>query len=185
MATITVFVGSEREGRHGDKVGAWIGRALEARGHTVHLLDPREHHELAHVSVPFHYSKSPSSEMKQVHDWLAASDGFILVSPEYNHSYSGVLKNMVDNFMPEYEKKPFGIATYSAGPFGGIRANEHLRVVTSELKGVPTPIPFMVSGVGEVFDEKGELADKSYEGRLAKFLDDFEWYVQALQGARK
>ena len=87
--------------------------------------------------------------------------------------------------MPEYLHKPFGIASYSGGPFGGIRANEGLRQVVSELKGVPTPIPLMMSLVQNVFDESGNLKDTSYEKRLNDFLDDFEWYVNALKAARK
>jgi NAD(P)H-dependent FMN reductase len=185
MATISLFMGSTRAGRVGDHVAHFIAEALKARKHTVHLIDPNTHKELQTLHIPNHYNKQPSADMKQLHTWLQESDGFILVSPEYNHSFSGALKNALDNFMPEYEKKPFGIATYSVGPFGGIRANEALRPVVSELKGVPTPLPFMMSNVGEAFDEHGKLKDAAYTERLNKFLDDFEWYCRALAAARK
>jgi NAD(P)H-dependent FMN reductase len=180
MAVISVFIGSSRPGRHGDKVAKWIGAALTGRGHTVHLIDPVEYPDLQTMELPFHYGNQ-SAQLKKVHELLAASNGFILVSPEYNHSYSGVLKNMLDNFMPEYAHKPFGIATYSKGPFGGIRANEHLRPVVSELKGVPTPLPFLMSGSDTAFDEQGRLKEKAYDERLKKFLDDFEYYVEKLR----
>jgi NAD(P)H-dependent FMN reductase len=185
MATISIFVGSMRSGRQGEKVERWIAQALKARGHTVHVIDPNEHKELQVLVLPNHYNQKPSADMKKVHEWLVASDGFILVSPEYNHSFSGVLKNAIDNFIPEYEKKPFGIATYSIGPFGGIRANEALRPIVNELKGVPTPLPLLIPTVQNVFDEKGNLTDQAYTERLNKFLTDFEWYVEALKAKRK
>jgi NAD(P)H-dependent FMN reductase len=123
--------------------------------------------------------------MSKIHQWLIESDGFILVTPEYNHSFSGTIKNALDNFLPEYEKKPFGIVSYSNGPFGGIRANEALRIVISQLKGVSTPIPLMISVVQEVFDEKGLLKDSQYDSRFKTFLEDFEWYVNSLKEARE
>lgn len=182
--TISVFIGSVRNGRIGDKVANWIAKTLEQRGHTVYIIDPDKFPELLTLRIPNHYNPKPSTQMQQVHKWLDESDGFILVTPEYNHSFSGTIKNALDNFMPEYEKKPFGIVSYSGGPFGGIRANEALRIVVSELKGVSTPIPFMVSMVQNVFDENGKLKDESYTERLSKFLDDFEWYVKTLKEAR-
>ena len=185
QTTISTFIGSVRYGRMGDKVGAWVAKTLEQRGHKVHLIDPLIYEELLTLKLPNHYNPKPSAQMQQLHSWLEESDGFILVTPEYNHSFSGAIKNALDNFMPEYLHKPFGIASYSGGPFGGIRANEGLRQVVSELKGVPTPIPFMMSLVQNVFDESGNLKDTSYEKRLNDFLDDFEWYVNALKAARK
>jgi NAD(P)H-dependent FMN reductase len=183
--TVSVFIGSVRNGRMGDKPANWIAKTLEQRGHTVHIIDPDKIPELLTLKLPNHYNQKPSSQMQQVHKWLDESDGFIIVTPEYNHSFSGTIKNALDNFMPEYEKKPFGIASYSISPFGGIRANEALRIVISELKGVATPIPFMISMVQNVFDDTGKLKDESYTERLNSFLDNFEWYVNALKDARE
>jgi len=181
---ISIFIGSIRSGRIGDKVANWVAKTLEQRGHTVNIIDPEEYPELQTLKIPNHYNQKPSLDMQKIHKWLEESDGFILVTPEYNHSFSGTIKNALDNFMPEYEKKPFGIVSYSIGPFGGIRANEALRPIISELKGVATPIPFMISTVGNVFDENGNLKDKVYDERIVAFLDNFEWYVHALKDAR-
>jgi len=183
--TISVFLGSIRPGRQGEKVADWVAKTLKQRGHNVHLIDPDKYPELQTLRVPNHYNPKPSEDMAKIHQWLLESDGFILVTPEYNHSFSGTMKNALDNFMPEYEKKPFGVVSYSIGPFGGIRANEALRIVISELKGVATPIPFMMSTVQDVFDEKGGLKDPKYDSRLKPFLEDFEWYVNALKDARE
>jgi NAD(P)H-dependent FMN reductase len=181
---ISIFIGSVRDGRMGDKVANWIAETLEQRIHKIHIIDPLKFPELLILKTPNHYNKEPSTQMQQIHNWLEESDGFVIVTPEYNHSYSGAIKNALDNFMPEYAKKPFGIVSYSISPFGGIRANEDLRHVISELKGVSTPIPLIIPVVQNVFDQYGKLKDNAYTERLNTFLDDFEWYVNALKMAR-
>jgi len=183
--TTTVFLGSVRNGREGEKVANWIVKTLKQRGHNVYLIDPDKHQELLTLRVPNQYNPKPSEDMTKIHEWLLESDGFILVTPEYNHSFSGTIKNALDNFMPEYEKKPFGIVSYSIGPFGGIRANEALRIVVSELKGISTPIPFMISEVQKVFDETGSPKDIKYSERIKTFLEDYEWHLNALKEARQ
>lgn len=183
--TTAVFLGSIRPGRIGEKVSEWITAELKKRGHKVHIIDPAKYKELQTLQIPNHYNPKPSEEMKQIHEWLTEADGFILLTPEYNHSFSGTIKNALDNFMPEYEKKPFGIASYSISPFGGVRANEALRIVVSELKGVSTPIPLMISSVQDVFDEKGNLKDTQYNDRLKGFLENYEWYLKALKKGRE
>lgn len=182
---VSVIVGSVRMGRMGDKVANAIKMHMEKKGYKINLIDPLQVSELQTLKIPNQYNPNPSEEMKKVSSMLLESDGFILVTPEYNHSYSGTIKNVLDNFMPEYARKPFGIVSYSAGLFGGIRANEMLRPIVSELNGVATPVPFMVSGVNDAFDEKGEFKDKTYYERMNEFLKDFDWYLIALKEARK
>jgi NAD(P)H-dependent FMN reductase len=180
MATISVFFGSTRTVRHGDHVAEWISKTLESRGHTVHRIDPNKYEELLVLRIANHHNPTPSEQMQHISSLLKESSGFILVSPEYNHSYSGAIKNSLDSFMPEYKGKPFAIATYSSSSFGGIRANEALRPVVSELKGVPTPLPLVIPSVKTFFDGQGKTVDPKQEERLAKFLDDFEYYVRKL-----
>jgi NAD(P)H-dependent FMN reductase len=182
---ISVFLGSIREGRNGIKVARWVVSQLEKKGCKVHLIDPAEHQELLTLRMRHRDNQKPTEDMTKVSGWLKESDGFVLVTPEYNHSFSGVLKNALDNFMPEYEKKPFGIVSYSTGPLGGVRANEALRAVVSELKGVPTPIPMIIPMVQEAFDESGNLKDPKAEEKRVRFMDNFEWYVKALKAARE
>lgn len=183
--TTAVFLGSIRPGRMGEKVSQWITAELKKRGHHVHIIDPEKYKELQTLHIPNHYNPNPSEEMKKISKWLNEADGFILLTPEYNHSFSGTIKNALDNFMPEYEKKPFGIVSYSISPFGGVRANEALRIIVSELKGVSTPIPLMIPLVQEVFDEKGNLKEKQYQSRLEGFLENYEWYLEALKNERE
>lgn len=181
---LSVFFGSARHGRVGDVVASWIADILEKQGHVVHRINPNIYQDLLVVRAPHHRTDRPTDQLSTVHAMLEESDGFVLVTPEYNHSFSGTIKNALDNFMPEYHRKPFGIVSYSAGPFGGIRANEALRQVVSELKGVPTPLPLLVSSAHTLFSEDGVLQDPAYNDRAAKFFDDFLWYVKVLKSGR-
>jgi NAD(P)H-dependent FMN reductase len=184
MATISVFVGSTRPNRQGIHVANHLVSQLQARGHTVHLIDPVTYTDLQRVDYKFSQNPKPTEQLRLVHDWLVASDGFLFVTPEYNHSFSGALKNAVDNFWKdEYARKPIGIVTYSGGPFGGVRALAGVRQIIPELGAVAAPLPLAISAVQATF-AGGALADQSYVPRIAAFLDEFEWYVRALGAAR-
>ncbi len=185
MAHIAVFIGSVRVNRHADKVAHWVERALKERGHTVTVVDPLEYDELLVMKRMFTSEKKPNEKWSVLRNSIISADGYVLVTPEYNHSYSGAIKNALDVFLEEYYFKPFSIISYSAGGFGGIRAAEHLRAVISELGGVSTPIALSISRVQELFSDDGSLKDSSYTSRLEKMLGEFEWYVAALKSARK
>ena len=183
--TISVFVGSTRTGRIGRRVADWIARTLESRGHRVHIIDPEEHEVLLTLRIPNHYRPEPDEELAAISARLEESDGFVLVTNEYNHSFSGALKNAIDHFMPEYKRKPFLIASYSVGPYGGVRANEALRPVVSELKGVPAPLALLIGEVNTLIGEDGTISDEGFVERASGAFEDFEWYVTALKAARE
>lgn len=185
MAKITVFVGSIRDGRSGRHVADWVMRALEARGHDVHLIDPLEHDDMLLLDHMYKSVDNPSAAFQALQRTVAESDGYVAVTPEYNHSFSGAIKNALDVFLEEYRFKCFGIVTYSASSFGGIRAAEALRGVTAELGAPAIPTSLAVSNVGSAFDDEGKLLEPAYDKRLAKFLDELEWFVDALASQRQ
>ncbi len=94
------------------------------------------------------------------------------------------MKNLLDHFQSEYLYKPSGIVTYSAGPFGGVRALVNLRGILAELGTPSIPSAFPVSKIHSAFDDEGNAADKAYDERIVKFLDEYEWYANALKHAR-
>ena len=108
-----------------------------------------------------------------------------MVAPEYNHSTSSAMENTLDYFLEEYFFKPSGIVSYSAGPFGGVIAGNHLRQVLAEMGAPAIPSQFPISRVQDVFGENGELIDNNYDRRSEKFLDEFDWYVSAFSEQRK
>lgn len=185
MSKIAVLYGSVREQRQGIKAARFITSKLNECGYEAILVDPIDY------PLPFlnkmykEYEEGKAPEMIQkVADILKASDGFIVVSGEYNHSIPPVLKNLLDHYQKEYHHKPAGILTYSIGTFAGVRAMVHLRALLGELGMVTCPLTLPVSKVQDSFDESGKALDEAYERRAKRFLDEFGWYVDALKAAR-
>jgi len=183
---IAVIYGSVRgERRQGIKAARFMVRNLEARGHAVTLVDPLEY-ELPFLDLmykEFEPGKAPEA-MQKVGQILKDADGFIIVSAEYNHGEPPALKNLLDHYQSEYLYKPSGIVTYSAGSFGGVRALITLRAVLAELGTPSIPSAFPVPKIGEAFDDDGNALDQAYDQRIGKFLNEFEWYANALKNAR-
>ena len=95
------------------------------------------------------------------------------------------MKNTLDYFLEQYYFKPSAIVSYSPGFFGGINAAQQLRLVFAELGAPAIPASFAISRVNEVFDDKDEFVDERYNNRVVHFLDEFEWYIEALRDHRK
>lgn len=187
MATrIAVIYGSARAQRQGIKAARFVVKKLEQRGYDVTLVDSEAYPLplLDRMYKEFDEGEAPDT-MQAVAGILDAADGFVVVSGEYNHSIPAALKNLLDHFQSEYVYKPAGIVTYSAGPFGGVRALINLRALLAEL-GTPTiPSAFPISAIAKSFDDEGNAIDKAYDNRIGKFLDEFDWYVAALKRQRE
>ena len=180
-----VIYGSARETRQGIKAARFVTRKLEDRGHSVILVDSQEYELpfLDRMYKEFEKGTAPKA-MDTVGEILNAADGFVIVSAEYNHSISAALKNLLDHFQSEYLYKPSAIVSYSAGPFGGVRALINLRAILAELGTPSIPSAFPVSGIHKAFDDEGNALDPAYDKRVVKFLDEYEWYANALARAR-
>lgn len=113
------------------------------------------------------------------------SDGLVVVSPEYNHGYSGLLKHVLDSCLREYIHKAVGIVGVSAGPFGGSRAAENLLPVMRELGLVTIFWDVNFSSVQKVFATDGGLLDESYIRRIDKFLKELIWMAKTLRQGRE
>src|ERR1700709_1794450 len=123
-------------------------------------------------------------------DWLAfreklqKSDGILFITPEYNRSISGVLKNAIDVGSRPYGKssfngKPTGIVSNSPGPLGGVSAAKHLQNILPGLSGPIMQQPeIYLNGVGDAFDDKGELAKDALRGVLKAYIDAFAAFVK-------
>ena len=182
---IAVVYGSTRSSRQGIKAARFIVRQLEERGHMVTLVDPLVHTLplLDRMYKEYDPGTAPQA-MGTVARAFDQADGFVIVSGEYNHSEPAALKNLLDHFQSEYLYKPSGIVTYSAGPFGGVRALITLRAILAELGTPAIPSSFPISRVANAFDEEGTPLEPDYPRRVTKFLDEFEWYANALKRAR-
>jgi NAD(P)H-dependent FMN reductase len=184
MSKISVIVGSVRQDRQGIKVARWIEKKLHFRNHTVFFIDPLEL-DLPLLDRMYKEMDNPSKKIKELRYKIKNSEGYVPVTPEYNRSTSSALKNTLDYFLEEYYFKPSAIVSYSPGMFGGINAAQQLRLVFAELGAISIPSSFPIPRVHKVFDKNNNLLDESYNERLDKFLNEFEWYIEALGKQRE
>jgi NAD(P)H-dependent FMN reductase len=182
---LLIIYGSVRRDRQGIRAARFILEACRARGHRATLVDPVEE------SLPLldrMYKEYASGEAPDVLERLAgrikAADAFIIVSGEYNHSIPPALSNLLDHFLEEYFWRPSAIVCYSAGAFGGVRAAMQLRAMLCELGTPSIPSLFAVPKVQDAIDEGGIPLDDGLNRRAARFLDELEWYANALKAAR-
>jgi NAD(P)H-dependent FMN reductase len=184
LNTVVIY-GSARKNRQGIKAARFVTRQLEDRGHDVTLVDTLDYELplLDRMYKEFEGDTAPEA-MTAVGNILDAADGFVIVSGEYNHSVPAALKNLLDHYQKEYLYKPSAIVTYSAGPFAGVRALVNLRGILAELGTPSIPSSFPVSQVQSAFDDDGTAVEESYNSRVVKFLDEYEWYANAMQHGR-
>jgi NAD(P)H-dependent FMN reductase len=116
---------------------------------------------------------------------MERADAIVIVSPEYNHSFPGLLKHVLDSCLKEYIHKAAGIVGVSAGPFGGARVIEHFQPVLRELGLVSIFWDVNFGMVGKVFDETGKLLDLAYVRRTDKFLNELIWMAKVLRYGRE
>src|SRR5204862_5491873 len=113
------------------------------------------------------------------------ADGFVLIAPEYNHGYPGMLKHALDTNLKEYIHKAVGICGVSAGSFGGTRVIQNLLPVMRELGLVTIFEDVNFGSVGTLFDERGMLLDESFVRRVDKFLNELIWMARVLRHGRE
>ena len=131
---IAVILGSTRPGRNGKAVADWVMTQAERRsGASYELIDLLDY-PLPHLdeAMPPSAGQYAGAHTKAWAEKIAAYDGFVFVTPEYNHSTSGVLKNAIDYLYAEWNNKAAGFVSY--GSLGGARAIEHLRGISAELQ---------------------------------------------------
>src|ERR1041385_7839781 len=116
---------------------------------------------------------------------MVRADALILVTPEYNHSFPGLLKHVLDSCLKEYIHKAAGIVGVSAGVFGGTRVIEHFQPVLRELGLVSIFWDVNFGAVEKAFDTAGQLLDQAYLRRTDKFLNELIWMARVLRYGRE
>jgi len=180
MLYIPIIGGSTRRDRQSIKVARFVFAKLQKRkGVETELLDLLEYN-FPIMEERLHHRDDPPPRLREYADKIARADALIIVAPEYNNGYPGVLKNALDYLLPEYERKPIGIVTVSAGGFGGINCLAQLRLVTLGMGAFPIPESLPVSRVRDSFRDDGTPNDPAYEKRAAVFLDEVLWFAEAI-----
>jgi NAD(P)H-dependent FMN reductase len=177
--TIAIIVGSVRRPRLGRVVADWVhSRAGLRPDMTLDFID------LADVDLPMRDMRSGSGIDSPLSARLHAADGFLVVTPEYNHSFPAALKNAIDWHLAEWARKPVAFVSYGAGS-GGIRAVEQLRLVFAELSATTTRTAVVLSAPWERLDDDGTFAAPPGADDAANaMLDDLVWWATALRAAR-
>src|SRR6516165_3509849 len=116
---------------------------------------------------------------------MERADALVVVAPEYNHGYPGLLKHVLDTCLKEYIHKAVGIAGVSSGPFGGVRVIQNLLPVMRELGLVTIFWDVNFSSVQKVFSSDGGLLDDSFTRRIDKFLNELIWMAKTLRYGRE
>jgi len=190
MNVISVIIGSIRQGRFGEKPARWIFDHLKKREDVdARLLDLRDY------PMPFFDSPAPPAMpgraaydhevMKRWTEAIAASDGFIIVTPEYNHGPSAVLKNAIDWVYPEWNRKAVTFVGY--GGVGGARAIEQLREIAIEMQLAPirSAVHVPAAAMSAHFHGQDVTSHLSaLDAGAERMIDDLLWWTKALKTAR-
>lgn len=177
---IEIISGSPRKDSTSHRVALFLQRYLsEHTSHKIGIIDVRTCNLPLLQQVFTSVEKTPA-EFRPLAEKVFGADAFILVTPEYNGSYSPALQNLLDHF-PKQTHKPFGLVTASAGMMGGMRASQQLLLLVPALFGIPSPYMLIVPQVTSKFDEEGNLTDPVFEKTVNTFVTEFIWLAEALK----
>jgi len=184
MFYVPTLLGSTRRGRMSERVARFLVGQLQQTGKAqTELID------LAELNLPImeerlHERDDPPPGLVGFGERVGKADALLIVTPEYNGGYPGVLKNALDYLYPEYRRKPVGIATVSNGPFGGMNCLALLRPIFLRMGAVPIPASFPVPRVQDAFEADGTPKDPAYPKRAQSFLAELLWYTEALSAQK-
>lgn len=176
---IPLILGTIREPRWSEYVAKLIYRHLEARPEVeTQFIDIRQ------LGFDFR-NEGEDVRIPQFSELAWRANGYVIVSPEYNHSYPGSLKMVLDTNFAEYFNRAVGIVGVSKGNWGGTRMVENLVNYTQSLGMKPTLKSMYTPNVRKLFDDNGTLLDPKYEARIEPFLDELIELTSALATIQK
>ena len=178
---IPLIVGTNRKERNSIHVGNWLVGEMQKREEIeTQLFDVRN------FALPQDdYGTQIQAQFPEWRDAIIRADGVVIVSPEYNHSYPGILKSVLDLLLKEYIHKSVALVGISAGPWGGTRVIEALVSMVRELGLCVTFTDLNFPTVENKFDRDGNLLDEAYERRAQGFLDELVWMSRVLKWGRE
>ena len=176
---IPVILGTTRKGRASENVARFVcGEVSKREGVATELIDIRDLNLVTDDA-------GEATKDPRFSEVIARADGLVLVVPEYNHGYPGLLKHVLDSNRQEYIHKAVGVCGVSAGGFGGVRVIENLLPVLRELGLVTIFWDGNFSSAHKLFDADGNLLEQSYVKRIDKFLGELIWMSKVLRHVRE
>jgi len=177
--SIPVILGTTRKGRMSAHAARFVFAQLQKRAEiSSELID------IAELSLPTDDAGEAAKDPR-FSAAMERADAIVIVSPEYNHSFPGLLKHVLDTCLKEYIHKAAGIVGVSAGVFGGARAIENFQPVLRELGLVSIFWDVNFGSIEKTFDVNGQLLDQAYIRRTDKFLNELIWMAKVLRHGRE
>jgi len=176
---IPVLIGTTREQRKSywaAKLVVEVAKDIDSLKTT--LVDPQD------FNFPGD-GNDPEGKDSKYSELCARADGFFIVSPEYNHSFPGSLKRMLDSEFEHYAHKPVAFAGVSSGRWGGVRAIESLVLTTREMGLVAISLDLHFPNVQDLFDEHGQLLKEGYALQAKSVWEELIWFTRALKQAKQ
>lgn len=181
IMTIEIVSGSPRVASITVRIAKYLQQYIQQHHaeHTVGIIDVREW-KLGFLETVFNSVENTPDKYKSLTKRMFAADAFIIVTPEYNGSYTSEIKNLFDHF-PKQARKAFGLCTASTGILGGARGTQSLLLLVPALFGIASPSLLIVPNVDKKFDIDNQLADASFEKQIHTFVTEFLWLGKHLQ----
>lgn len=185
---ILVLYGSYRAGRMGIRLADYLIDGFQQMGHNAELVDAMQ------VGLPLldqRYSDYSAGEappaMAALADRLAGADAFVFVAGEYNRGVQPGLKNLVDHYLKEFDRRPAGIASYSAGRYAGVNSHAAWTVTLSSMGMAVIPERLSVGQIGQTLDEQGQPqgdGGAALDRGFSNFARSLIWWAEAAKAAR-
>lgn len=176
---IEIISGSPRGNSITNRVALHLKKEISDRSeHDVDIIDVREV-ELPLLQSVFSSVETTPEPFRDITARMLSADAFILLTPEYNGSYSAALKNLLDHY-PKQHHKVFAIATASTGMLGGIRSALQLQELVYALFGIGSPYMLVTPQVDKKFDAEGNLLDPAFRKSVDVFVNEFLWLAEKI-----
>lgn len=178
---LPLLLGTNRKNRESEAPARWVYSKMQERNDIeTRFFDARDFH------LPSdNYGQEIKDQFPDWRDAIIRADGLVIVTPEYNHGYPGILKSVLDLLLREYVHKAVAFVGVSAGPWGGTRVIEAAVNMVRELGLAITFTDLNFPSVASKFDDEGNLLDPAYERRVNEFLDELVWMATCLQWGRE
>lgn len=176
---IVIVSGSPRKGSLTNRIALHLQHHLSSKtAHNIQVINLQET-EIPPVQAVWSSLEKAPEQYQSIAKMMFEADAFVLVTPEYNGSYSPAMKNLLDHF-PKQHRKPFGIVTGSPGGFGGLRASQQMFPLIAGLSGYACPYMLVVPFTDKKFDETGNLIDPAFQSSVDQFTTEFLYLSEKL-----
>lgn len=179
---IEIISGSPRKDSITYRMVLYLQKYLSEKvRHNINIIDVRDWKINVLQQEVFRSEDMAPEALQPLAKRMFDADAFIIVTPEYNGSYTPAVKNLFDHF-PKQSHKLFGIVTASPGALGGVRAALQLQILVYALFGIGSPHMLITPVVEKKFDESGNLTDPGFQKNIDVFVEEFLWLAEKLAG---